>query len=411
MMQRKVAAGIIGRQRLRGTSTVAFSQRQFSASFPATRPAMTSTGRNRLLQRATPSYQVQSRQFSTEMRAQTAAAAAANASIAAEAAGSGASKTKKAESNLFLDNLGKIFLLGIGTVIVTLIRSSYNTSNRHLIRDRLEEIAAIDPKEIEEFREANSELTIDTMRKILSIYYQEEVSSRDDSGVTSSYDDFVFAIRKIMATRFPDLGESFTIQTGHYLDRIVVAALAERGEGAPHVAEHKNKDEKLPVALFFTAMVSAMNGSVSDRIRILHELLAMEEENLKQQGGIMMEDSSNSEASKNTVPLTRIRQMVGYLQETCQLPPDTQIVQTERKYPTQLWRRATPMDMLPDLPEDGEESNRRSNGDNVDLVEFAAILRTKSVCAWGECYMKWKPDASEFESPEALPATGPPMPN
>ncbi len=339
------------------------------------------------------------------MQAQKAAAAAAKASIASEAAGSGASK-KKAESNVFLDNLGKIFLLGIGTVIVTLVRSSYNTSNRHLVRDRLEEIAAIDPKEIEEFREANSELTLDVMRQILAIYYQEEVKSRDASGVTSSYDDFVVAIRKIMATRFPRQGESFTIQTGHYLDRIIVAALEERGEGAPHVAEHENKDEKLPVALFFAAMASAMNGSVSDRIRILHEILGKEEENLKQQQqgglGMMMEnDTGNSGSSAKSVPLTRIREMVGYLQETCQLPPDTQIVPTERKYPTQEWRRATPMDMVPDISEDGSQTSS-----DVDLVEFAAILRTKSVCAWGECYMKWKPDASEFETPESLPSEG-----
>ncbi len=408
-MHRKIAAGMIGRQRLRRSQTMAFPQRQLSTSFPTTIQTTAFVARKRLSKRATPSSQILLRNLSTEMRAQTAAAAAANASVAAEAAGSGASKKKPDESNVFLDNLGKIFLLGIGTVIVTLVRSSYNTSNRHLIRDRLEEIAAIDPKEIEEFREANSELTLDAMRQILSIYYQEEATSRDDSGVISSYDDFVIAIRKIMATRFPKQGEAFTIQTGHYLDRIVVAALGERGEGAPHVAEHKNKEDKVPVALFFAAMASAMNGSVSDRIRILHEILGMEEESLKQrqqQGEMTMEGGSNTENTANSVPLTRIRDMVGYLQETCQLPPDTQIVPTERKYPTQEWRRATPMDMVPDIFEDGKETGRQ-----IDLVEFAAILRTKSVCAWGECYMKWKPDASEFETQEALPSAGVPIGN
>lgn len=408
-MHRK-AVEMIGRQRLRRPPTMAF-ERKLSTSFPTTIQTMP-FARNRLVTRATSSSQILLRSLSTEMRAQTAAAAAANASVAAEAAaGGGSSKKKPAESNLFLDNLGKIFLLGIGTVIVTLVRSSYNTSNRHLIRDRLEEIAAIDPKEIEEFREANSELTLDAMRQILSIYYQEEATSRDDSGVISSYDDFVIAIRKIMATRFPNHGEAFTIQTGHYLDRIVVAALGERGEGAPHVAEHKNTEDKVPVALFFAAMASAMNGSVSDRIRILHEILGMEEESLKQyqqQGGMgmTMEGGSNAKTTANSVPLTRIRDMVGYLQETCQLPPDTQIVPTERKYPTQEWRRATPMDMVPDISEDGKEA-----GGEVDLVEFAAILRTKSVCAWGECYMKWKPDASEFETQEALPSAGVPTGN
>ena len=325
------------------------------------------------------------RHLSTEIRAQTAAAAAANASMAAEATGT----KKKEEANIFLDNLGKIFLLGIGSVIVTLVRSSYNTSNRHLIRDRLEEIAAMDPKEIEEFREANSELTLDVMRQILDFYYQEHVQSIEASGVTTSYQEFVTSIRKIMATKFSK--ESFTVQTGHYLDRIVVAALEERGEGAPHVAD-LNKSDNLPTALLFAAMAMAMNGSVSDRIRILHEILILEEGiQTRQQEQMGM---SVDQKAADSVPLTRVRDMVGYLQETCQLPPDTQIVPTDRKYPTQLWRRATPMDMVPDV--------EKEDGDAIDLVEFAAILRTKSVCAWGECYMKWMPDASEFEtqSPE-----------
>lgn len=341
------------------------------------------------------------RHLSTEIRAQTAAAAAANASMAAEASGTGTKK--KAESNVFLDNLGKIFLLGIGSVIVTLVRSSYNTSNRHLIRDRLEEIAAMDPKEIEEFREANSELTLDVMRQILHFYYTEETKSIDASGVTTSYEEFVTAIRKIMATKFPKEGESFTIQTGHYLDRIVVAALEERGEGAPHVTKLAQNSNDLPVALLFAAMAMAMNGSVSDRIRILHEILVMEEETQKQQQeqmGMMVDGRKNSGA--DSVPLARVRAMVGYLQETCQLPPDTQIVPTDRKYPTQLWRRATPMDMVPDILQDEKETQ----SENIDLVEFAAILRTKSVCAWGECYMKWMPDASEFEAPQTQTSEG-----
>ena len=325
------------------------------------------------------------RSLSTEIRAQTAAAAAANASMAAEAS-AGGTKGKKAESNVFLDNLGKIFLIGIGTVIATLIRSSYSTTNRHAIRDRLEEIASIDPKEFEEFREANSELDLSTMRKLLSIYYQEYATLGDSNlGYTSSYDDFVITIRKIMATRFPEQGDAFTIQMGHYFDRIIVNILEERGEG-----ESLGSDQ-LPVSLFFAAMASAMNGSVSDRIRILHEILLTEQEQHQQHSGSGM-TTEGSALAKDSVPLASVRNMVGYLQETCQLPPDTQIVPTDRKIPTQQWRRATPEDMVPETPD-----IKSGAAESVNLVEFAAILRTKSVCAWGECYMKWKPDASEFE--------------
>jgi len=317
--------------------------------------------------------------------------------MANEASGGKSGAKAKNEPNLFLDNLGKIFLFSIGAVIVTLVRSSYNTTNRHEVRDRLEEIAAIDPKEFEDFREANSELTIDVMRQILSIYYREfaKTSGGESLVFASSYDKFVVAIRTIMATRFPKQGESFTIELGHFLDRIILAVLERRGEGAS-MAEN----DELPVALFFAALASAMNGSVSDRIRILHEILMMEEQEKQQRAGagMALETSTNGNdgaLATNSIPLARVRDMVGYLQDTCQLPPDTQIVPTEQKYPTQQWRRAKPSDMLPDVSE-GESNNGETD---VDLVEFAAILRTKSVCAWGECYMRWKPDASEFEAP------------
>ena len=91
--------------------------------------------------------------------------------------------------------------------------------------------------------------------------------------------------------------------------------------------------------------------------------------------------------------------MVGYLQATYQLPPDTQIIPTDTKYPAQQWKRASPDELVPGggVPSEREEDHHKRNEQVVDIVEFAAILRTKSVCAWGECYHKWKPGMEEFE--------------
>lgn len=423
-MNRTITTAIGGWQRVAKQSRHSVSQKTFwhgqRGSFMAKRRAMATRGQcslfssfSRLQSGPAISSVPEIRWLSTEIRAQTAAVAAANASMASEASGDAAATTaanKKAnEPNVFLDNLGKIFLMAIGTVIVTLVRSSYNTSNRNIIRDRLEQIAAMDPKELEEFREANSDLTLGTMRELLSIYYKEHARRSDyGPGYTSSYKEFVATIRKVMATKFPKQGESFTIQMGHYLDRIVVDIVERRAEKSASVVEN---NEELPVALLFTAMISAMNGTVSDRIQILHELLLIEEQQQEVGFGINDQSSSitsvNDAITANSVALTRVRDMVGYLQETWQLPPDTQIVPTDRKYPTQLWSRATPEDMLPDSSETSEnENNTEGSGEIeiVDLVDFAAILRRKSVCAWGECYMRAKPGADEFE--EAV-ASGP----
>lgn len=85
--------------------------------------------------------------------------------------------TKDDDSNIFLDNLGKIFLAVIGFIIGWLVRGSYGTSNRNKLRDSLEDLAALDPLEVDDLRVANSELTL-LISKILQsvdiIYFHLE---------------------------------------------------------------------------------------------------------------------------------------------------------------------------------------------------------------------------------------------
>ena len=249
-------------------------------------------------------------------------------------------KAKKDDSNIFIDNLGKIFLGVIATIIGTLVRSSFNTSNRNNLRDLLEDLSVLDPVEIEDIRIANSELTPDVFRKIMS-----DVAERFPEG-SCSYLDFIKAVRKSMVQQ---KGEAFTIELGHLIDRVVTEVLQKAKE---------SPSQELPLSLWLTTLSLALNSSVPDRIRIIYEIMEMEEK---------------------PVTFQQIPSMVSYLQDTCQLPADTQIVPTETKYPTQQWEKGTPQDLVP-----WEGSNREV----VDVDAFAAILRSKSVCAWGECYYK-----------------------
>jgi hypothetical protein len=369
---------------------------------------------------------------------------------------------KKTESNPFLDHLGKIFLLAIASIIVTLVRSTYNTSNRNKVRDYLEEQSVLDPKEFEDFREANSELNLDTMKEIISIFYknyaplpkfdsygerknQQSQQQKQHLLLSCSYREFVQNVRTIMSSKLKNKDESFTIELGHLLDRMIVGVLEERNYTSSTTTSTTSSssfmDEELPIALFWTAFISAMNGPVSDRIRILHEVLVMEEQQTKK--GDSQNKSSSSGTNNNhhivssnsvgdgggdgaggqdnvavVVPLRSIRDMVGYLQDTCQLPPDTQIVATDTKFPTQQWKRASPQELVPTIKvvvvgDDKSKKNETTtttaaededDDDNsgIDIVEFAAILRTKSVCAWGECYQKWKPGVEEFFDEEIV---------
>jgi hypothetical protein len=270
----------------------------------------------------------------------------------------GDNKKNSDNSNLFFDNLGKIFLLVIASVIASLVRSSAGTRNRNDLRDHLEDVAILDPSEIEELRLANSLLTPDVFQTILRDVYTQFPHG------SCSYNDFVRCVRQTMAKM---KGDAFTVELGHLIDRLMVEVLNDHNASAD--------DTNMPLSLFFTALSMALYSDARDRIRLLYQILEMEQHQYKQEG------------SYSGVTIEQVRNMVGYLQETCQLPPDAQIVPTETKYPTQKWRRGTPEDLVPWADENG---NPPSDRDLLDLFAFASILRSKSVCAWGECYYKRK---------------------
>lgn len=249
---------------------------------------------------------------------------------------------KNGVSDILLDNLGKIFLLAIAGVIGTIIRSSRSTTNRNKIRDMVEDISALDPVEIDELRLANSELTPAVFRTIVSDLLDRYPQN------ACSYHDFSLTTRNTMARL---KGGAFTIQLGHLVDRVVAKVLDKHG---------KTADDPLPLMLWLTTLSLALNSSVEERIQVLYDVM---------------------EKVNSPVAFSQIEDLVGFMQDTCQLPPDTQIVPTETKFPAQEWERGTPEQLV---PWDGSKS------DPMDLESFSSILRSKSVCAWGECYHKKK---------------------
>jgi hypothetical protein len=276
-------------------------------------------------------------------------------------------KDKKDNSSLFFDNLGKIFLLVIASIIASLVRSSAGTRNRNVLRDALEDIALVDPMELEELRLANSALDPETFRVIL-----KQVHKSFPQG-TCSYHDFVLCVRKTMAQL---KGDAFTVELGHLLDRLMVQVLNK------HTVADDSSSVNVPVNLFLTALTMALYSDTKERIRILYDILQLQEEQSEQQPSTLFVDDNEANYIRATVNIDQVRSMVGHLQETCQLPPDTQIVPTETKYPTQQWKRGSPRDLVP--------WSGGSEGDLIDLYTFASILRSKSVCVWGECYYKRK---------------------
>ena len=251
-------------------------------------------------------------------------------------------KEKKDDKNIFFDNLGSIFLAGIGAVIAGLVRSYYGTANKNAVRDSVEDAASIDPIEIDDLRVANSELKLQVFRTILEQLVQD-IPQKE-----CTYEEFLTQVRRIMKSL---KGDMFTVQLGHLLDRVVLAALQKHG---------KSSREPMPLAFWLTTLSLALNSSVPERIQVLYEVL------------------ENSATTPTTIK--EVIEMVGYLQDTCQLVPDSQVVPTSSKYPVQQYKVGTAEELV----------KWEDETDLMDVDAFADILRSKSVCAWGECYHKKK---------------------
>jgi hypothetical protein len=395
------------------------------------------------------------------------------------------SKADDSTGNLFLDHLGKIFLLVIASIIGTLIRGSYNTTNRNNVRDWLETTSALDPMEVDDLRVANSELTLDVFEAILQDLYgsapsvyttgddDNSYSAADSSSAYSgnrsaprlrmTYSEFVTSVRRTMIRL---KGDAFTIQLGHLLDRVVVSMLRHyaapsktttgtatlSGFGGDSREEEDfnhwqgaGEEPELPLSLWLTVLSLALNSTIDERIKLLHKIMVIEQHLKKdrEQGPSMTMSSSSSsmdsvssfseemsssssldasnvmkstslettggnsgggarhlqstEEGEERVAMDQVHDMVGYLQESCQLSPDTQVVKIVDEYiPTQQFRRGTPQELVHLSLEDlVKEEGSTLQGDvsavhTMKSEEFTALLKSKMVCAWGECYHKKK---------------------
>lgn len=247
-------------------------------------------------------------------------------------------------SNVFLDNLGAIFLGGIGLIIGALVRSYYGSTNRNKMREQLAELSSLDPLEIDDLRIANSELTLPVFRKIM-----EDLKAAFPSN-EATYADVIRTVRTTMAGL---KGDAFTIELGHLIDRVVIDALKSHS---------KTTEDPQPMGFWLTVISLGLHAPVPERIQALFEVMKT--------------------TRGENVTMGDVKSMIVYLQDTCQLVPDSQVIPSAQKYPIiQQYERGTGGQLF---EWDGTDA------DLVDVDAFAEILRSTAVCAWGECYHRKK---------------------
>lgn len=311
----------------------------------------------------------------------------ADASVSPKAQTSGNASDKKTSkkednSNIFLDNLGKIFLSSIGLILVLLLRSTKSNNSRTALREDIESSALLDPLEIDDLRLSNSEFTIEVWEMIAQ-EIRRQFASRDNQ---VTYPEFLSAVTRAMRE---SKGERFTIEFGHLLDRVVIAELeridkdshSENEIGGGGGVEGSLLRKELPLPFLCAALSLALNSTVTDRVRVLFESMLLGQ----------IETASVDETT--TVPGDQVSQMIRHLQNTCQLVPAAQIVETNSKIPFQTFRVGTGEE-LTQRAREGYGGKKGSAGVTnerdgpVSLEDFHSILKSGTVCAWGECHVK-----------------------
>jgi len=251
----------------------------------------------------------------------------------------------------------------------------------------MENAALLDPLEIEDLRCANSDFTMEVWNTIVEEIKNEFVAR----GISSmTYPQFLSLVMRVMK----DVkGEGFTVQMGHLMDRVVIAELERRREGNDdNAAGHQEGSDELPLSFLLASLSLALNSSVADRIRVLYDsMLIGNEMNSSSSSSEGQEESTNT--NNNDASKEQVEEMIQNLQSTCQLVPDAQIVETNSKVPYQTFRVGTGSELAQRAREGyggkkGSQGVTRDGDGPVTLEDFHAILKSRTVCAWGECYIK-----------------------
>lgn len=251
-------------------------------------------------------------------------------------------------------------------------------------------MALLDPLEIDDLRRANSEFTMTVWNTIVEEIKNEFI----DRGITSvTYPQFLSVVMGVMKDM---KGEGFSIQMGHLMDRVVIAELErKREEDNDEGADNAKQDsDELSLSFLLTSLSLALNSSVTERIQVLYDSMLIGTE--MNSSTSTSSSSSEEEESNNTNSIAskeQVEHMIQNLQSSCQLVPDAQIVETNSKVPYQTFRVGTGSELTRRAREGyggkkGSQGVTKEGDGPVTLEDFHAILKSRTVCAWGECYIK-----------------------
>ncbi|GMH63297.1 hypothetical protein TrLO_g6122 [Triparma laevis f. longispina] len=265
------------------------------------------------------------------------------------------------DSNVFLDNLGKIFGLCILSIVLMVVRSSRGGTNRGNVRDEIEDTSVLDPVEIEDMRSLNEEFSPVLFRLVTSAVYSKYPTE-------CTYKQFLSTTMSTLRKATSD--PTFSIQLGHNIDRVVFTFPQYHDEKA------------YPNSLFLTVLTMAVYSTVQERIKLIYEVAAQQE----------------NKPPTDKVSSTITSKIVQHLADTCQLPPENQVIEVGSPYPIQQYEKATGEQMVKCVRKPYKDKNPEltyaavgGGGEDVDLEQWEKIMKSRlGPCPWGECYVGFR---------------------
>lgn len=334
------------------------------------------------------------------------------------------------KEGIFSKHGGKMVLGFLGALGLWFLRNHLGNKSFDALKDEVEAACPLEPEEVEEFRCLN-DYPPPTFRKVLDSARKAFPSGR------ATYPEFV---RHVTASgTLPE-----PLFAGNLLDRLVLTAAAHRGflgaaargEPAPApslVASGVSRtgglgndvglaergggwgggpddtasavtaggEEELDLDFLMVAFSTAVNTTPAERIGQLWELMRDDSFGQPEEstGGNLKDEKYKEEY----IPAARAEKMVGLLLAGQQLPVGRYAVKDEtRVWPVQQYRFASASDVfLKGLVDLHQEQEKRGKGwierklgkaydprseEQISYELFERVLRSGSVCAWGECF-------------------------
>jgi len=254
---------------------------------------------------------------------------------------------------------GKVAMVAFTVSMVLLFRYFRSNSKRSEVEEDLADLAVLEPYEIHDLRVSN-DLTAAQYDvicdKMFDAFPQGECT----------YTEFVAAVRGMVEGKFHK-----KLKHMHLLDRLVTGMSFVPGTGHDAHDAH-DCERRYPLRRLLVAFNTAINAPAAERITSLDRLLKR----------------SVDRPSNLHVTTPEVEALLEDLARTWQIPHEKRTAEDKDKlYPVQGWRVNTAPEMVKKFRGNHtKELAGMEDPDRFDLPTLEMMLKSGSVCVWGECY-------------------------